>query len=74
MLAIKRLPKRRDPRMELSAYALHVDAALVLCRAATECAKVRGVLTRGTTITFSHRLAAASRPLPGKAIGSKLSK
>jgi hypothetical protein len=60
--------------MELSDYALDVDAALVLCRTATECAKVRGVPTRGTTITFSHRLAAALRPLPGKAIGSKLSK
>jgi hypothetical protein len=59
--------------MELSAYALHLDAALVLCLAATECAIVRGVLARGSTITFSHRLAAALRPLPGKAIGIKLS-
>jgi hypothetical protein len=48
--------------MELSAYALHADAALAhwpFPGAATERVRVRG-----TTVTFSHRLAGALRPLP----------
>jgi hypothetical protein len=53
--------------MELSAYALHEDAALAhwpFAEATTERVRVRGVLPRGTTVTFSHRLAGALRPLP----------
>ena len=53
--------------MELSAYALHEDAALAhwpFPGAATERVRVRGVLARGTTVTFSDRLADALRPLP----------
>ena len=52
--------------MELSAHALHEDAALAhwpFPGAATERVRVRGVSPRGTTVTFSHRLAAL-RPLP----------
>ncbi len=49
--------------MELSAYAVHEDAALVLARAATDRVRVHGVSTRGATVTSSHRLAGALRPL-----------
>jgi hypothetical protein len=44
--------------MELSAYALHEDAALVLCRGHGT-RRVRDVSTRGATVTFSYRLAGA---------------
>ena len=46
--------------MELSAYALHEDAALSSAGAATERVRVGGV---STTVTFVHRLAGALRPL-----------
>jgi hypothetical protein len=68
----KAAAEARDPRMELSAYALHEDTALVLCRGrhgthqSTRCLDERDL----NYITFSHRLAAALRPLPA-AIGGK---
>jgi hypothetical protein len=54
----KAAAEARDPRMELSAC----DAAMVLCRAATERVKVTGALTRETSIafTFGRRVAPAS--------------
>ena len=49
--------------MELSAYALHEDAALLLCRA-TERVRVRGVSAREATVTFSDRFAWRVAPDP----------
>jgi hypothetical protein len=70
----KAAAEAKDPRMELSAYALHETLRWSFAGAATERVKVPGALTRGTpiTFTFSHRLAAALRPLPA-AIGRKVS-
>ena len=48
--------------MELSAYALHEDAALVLCRGHGTRKSPR-CLGEGATVTFPHRLAGALRPI-----------
>ena len=67
----KAAAEAKDPRMELSAYALHEDAALVLCRGrhgtreSPRCLDERDhnyILT-----SVGHRVA----PAPGRAIGSK---
>jgi hypothetical protein len=74
----KAAAEARDPRMELSAYALHEDAAMVLCRGRQRTRQSLRCLDERDlnyiyilTSTFSHRLAAAlRRPLPA-AIGRK---
>src|ERR1700686_336289 len=61
MPALKRLPKRRIlgcPFMRMVRWSL--------AGTAMERARVRGVSTRGATVTFSHRLAGALRPLPAE--------
>jgi hypothetical protein len=61
----------KEPRMELSAYALHEDAALVLCRGRRGTRKNPRCLDerdRGYILTsVGWRVA----PTPGRAIGRK---
>jgi hypothetical protein len=66
MPAIKRLPKRRILGCSCRPTPFMRTLRWSFAGAATERVRVRGVLTRGTTITFSHRLATASRPLPAE--------
>jgi hypothetical protein len=69
----KAVAEAKDPGMDLSSYvsdALHEDARLVLCRAATERVRPRVyvsyISTEGVTAIFSHRLAATLRSLPAE--------
>jgi hypothetical protein len=59
--------------MEPSAYSLHEDAGWLFAAAATERVSVRCASTRGTTVTFSHRLARRVAPAPARAIGKRMS-
>ncbi len=59
--------------MELSASALHEDAALDLCRGRHGTRKSPRCLGEGATVTFSHRLAGALRPLPAEPSEDKVS-
>ena len=69
----KAAAEAKDPRMELSAYALHEDAALVLCRGRHGTRKSPRCLGEGATVTFPHRLAGALRPLPAEPSEDKVS-
>jgi hypothetical protein len=63
----------RDPRMELSACAVHVDAALVLCRGSQrtrECPRCLGERDYSYILTSVGRRVAPAR---GRAIGSEVS-
>jgi hypothetical protein len=69
----KAAAEAKDPRMELSAYALHEDAALVLCRGrpgTRKSPRCRGErYYRYVIVSVGHRVARA----PGRAIGRKVS-
>jgi hypothetical protein len=69
----KAAAEAKDPRMDLSAYALHEDAALVLCqsrggmRKSPRCLDERG---HGYILTWVGRRVA---PPPRRAIGRNVS-
>lgn len=69
----KAAAEAKDPRMELSAYDLHEDAALVLCRGRHGTCKSPRCLDEtdhGYILTSVGRRVA---PAAGRAIGSKVS-
>jgi hypothetical protein len=70
----KAAAEAKDPRMSCWPTPFMRTPRWCFARAATERVKVPGALTGETSITFtfSHRLAAALRPLPA-AIGRKAS-
>jgi len=66
MLAIRRPSNAMDLRLELSTYAFMRTLRWCVAGAATERVTIRGVSTKGSTITCSHRLAGALRLLPAE--------
>src|SRR6202022_4564215 len=66
----KAAAEAKDPRMQPSVYALHEDAAMVLCRGCRGIGKSpRGLDHNCILTTVGRRVAAA----PGRAIASKVS-
>ena len=63
----------RDGRFAVGGTGGH-DACRPTTRAAMERVGVRGVSTRRTTVTFSHRLAGALRPLPAEPLEGRCHK
>ena len=65
----KAAAEAKDPRMELSAYALHEDTALVLCRGRHGTRKSPRCLDEGDHGYILTSLGRHVAPAPGRAIG-----
>jgi hypothetical protein len=70
----KAAAEAKDPLMERSTYALHDTLRGSFAAAGTERVRVRGFSTRETTVTFSHRLAGALRPISAEPSDEEVSK
>jgi hypothetical protein len=69
----KAAAEAKDPRMELSAYTLHEDAALVLCRGRHGTRKRPRCLDERDNNYILTSVGRRVAPAPGRAIGSKVS-
>jgi hypothetical protein len=69
----KAAAEAKDPRMELSIYALHENAALVLCRSRHGTRKVPRCLDETNHGHIRTSVGRRLAPAPGGTIGGKMS-